>query len=458
MDVMKESGISLDFDAMLEGDDITDFEDKYYQLQSKPIELSSAQPEVKNVAVSMRTNLRQQLMKQQLAEQDKRFQQHQLHAESQVSDAVSMPNCDVSVSTEVPAQILQVKTCLLNPTKFHVKESQKRQIQLFLNHEMGKSAPSTAAVQSLPTLPLKASYLQLPIGQCGSAPTDPDSPRSAEMSSRTTSISEVDDLLGDIISLESVDMTLDNDLAVIEPSLTHISQTLPDSGPAENVFNPQNSTRSPSSCPAIGTEGGAYHGGRVREDKPPSYLGPNETRIWAKERVKKDNHNLIERRRRFNINDRIKELGTLLPKYTDPDLRQNKGSILKASVDYIRRLQRDQERLKVMEERQRQLETTNRKMLLHMQELEMMMKSHGITHPQLDSSSQLLSDVLSQPELGFLKTEESMVATMALEDEMLDESPVSGDPMLSTLNTAHLDYVSSQRNEDMMDLLKLNVS
>lgn len=37
---MKESGISLDFDAMLEGDDITDFEDKYYQLQSKPIELS----------------------------------------------------------------------------------------------------------------------------------------------------------------------------------------------------------------------------------------------------------------------------------------------------------------------------------------------------------------------------------------------------------------------------------
>ena len=87
-----------------------------------------------------------------------------------------------------------------------------------------------------------------------------------------------------------------------------------------------------------------------------------------------------------------------------------------------------------------------------------MMKSHGITHPQLDSSSQLLSDVLSQPELGFLKTEESMVATMALEDDMLDESPVSGDPMLSTLNTAHLDYVSSQRNEDMMDLLKLNVS
>ena len=28
-----------------------------------------------------------------------------------------------------------------------------------------------------------------------------------------------------------------------------------------------------------------------------------------KDRQKKDNHNMIERRRRFNINDRIKELG-----------------------------------------------------------------------------------------------------------------------------------------------------
>ena len=58
------------------------------------------------------------------------------------------------------------------------------------------------------------------------------------------------------------------------------------------------------------------------------------------------------------------------------DLRQNKGSILKASVDYIRRLQRDQERLKVMEERQRQLETTNRKMLLRMQVTDSLASSH----------------------------------------------------------------------------------
>lgn len=40
MDIMKESGISLDFDTILEGDDIMDFDEKYYELQSKPITLS----------------------------------------------------------------------------------------------------------------------------------------------------------------------------------------------------------------------------------------------------------------------------------------------------------------------------------------------------------------------------------------------------------------------------------
>ena len=57
-------------------------------------------------------------------------------------------------------------------------------------------------------------------------------------------------------------------------------------------------------------------------------------RLVLRDRQKKDNHNMskkitkkknifnlfifsVERRRRFNINDRIKELGTLLPKGTE---------------------------------------------------------------------------------------------------------------------------------------------
>ena len=65
----------------------------------------------------------------------------------------------------------------------------------------------------------------------------------------------------------------------------------------------------------------------------------------------------VERRRRFNINDRIKELGTLLPKQEETyyelvrDVRQHKGSILKASVEYIRRLKRDQVQKKMLEDK-----------------------------------------------------------------------------------------------------------
>ncbi|MBW04680.1 Transcription factor E3, partial [Eschrichtius robustus] len=47
-------------------------------------------------------------------------------------------------------------------------------------------------------------------------------------------------------------------------------------------------------------------------------ISETEAKALLKERQKKDNHNLIERRRRFNINDRIKELGTLIPKSSDP--------------------------------------------------------------------------------------------------------------------------------------------
>lgn len=50
----------------------------------------------------------------------------------------------------------------------------------------------------------------------------------------------------------------------------------------------------------------------------------------------------VERRRRDNINDRIQELGTLLPDSVDDGVnRLNKGTILRKSVDQIKKLQND---------------------------------------------------------------------------------------------------------------------
>ena len=49
------------------------------------------------------------------------------------------------------------------------------------------------------------------------------------------------------------------------------------------------------------------------------------------------------------------------------DVRQNKGSILKASVDYIRKLKVEQQKKKIIEEKMKIQEATNRKLLLKIQ-------------------------------------------------------------------------------------------
>lgn len=65
----------------------------------------------------------------------------------------------------------------------------------------------------------------------------------------------------------------------------------------------------------------------------------------------------VERRRRDNINERIQELGTLLPESmleNTGHARPNKGTILKKSVEHIKLLQQEaasyQERIRKLEQ------------------------------------------------------------------------------------------------------------
>jgi len=116
--------------------------------------------------------------------------------------------------------------------------------------------------------------------------------------------------------------------------------------------------------------------------------GVNATPLEKKQR-RRESHNAVERRRRDLINEKIQELGKLLPEDMDgsgssnppelsaamsggsqsntKDAKNNKGVILKRSVDYILQLQQskrdleDRERLlqqqtRDMEQRQRGLE------------------------------------------------------------------------------------------------------
>lgn len=432
----------------------------YYELKSNTIVSSPKPAEIKHALASTRTSLKLQLMRQQAEEEDKRERQY---SQSFKSSFTPTSRIDVPPThnqpAEVPTQVLKVKTKLENPTRYHVIEKQRTQIQSYLNQSQTQA--HAMGIHSMPNFRISSSEPGgIQVSHSGSAPVDPDSPLSVGVSSAATSMSEVESLLNDIDNLEAVDTGYDDDLSFITPSLIQMSSTNPSH--SDHYFQPVDEMggQTAKSAPTL------LPGQRI--DTPTSFSNEDEAKMWARERQKKDNHNMIERRRRFNINDRIKELGTMLPKNIDPDLRQNKGSILKASVDYIKKLKRDQERLKDLEQRQRQTEAQNRKMLLKIQQLELLMQAQGLRTPGLsDESSSLTTmvqlDTHSPGQFTFthVKQETSeqqsscsssapppdIHTTLNLDEFMEDQHRLSSDPMLSsqplmdddvTMDTFHL--------------------
>ncbi|KAM9325598.1 microphthalmia-associated transcription factor isoform 1-T1 [Gastrophryne carolinensis] len=374
-----ESGIVPDFDA---GEDFHEEPKTYYELKSQPLNYSSAEhpgaskPPLSSSSMTSRILLRQQLMREQMQEQERREQQQKQQAAQYIQQRVPSnhtPAISVSSSLPAPAQVpmevLKVQTHLENPTKYHIQQAQKQQVQQYLTKHPNKAL-------SLPCPNQPGDHI-MPPGPGSSAPNSP----MAMLTLSTTCEKEVkavcdllqsilfplqmDDVIDDIISLES---SYNDEILMMDPAM-QMANTLPVSANFDIYGNqgmPPPGLNISNSCPA--------NLPNIKRE-----LTESEARALAKERQKKDNHNLIERRRRFNINDRIKELGTLIPKSNDPDMRWNKGTILKASVDYIRKLQREQQRSKELENKQKKLEHTNRHLLLRIQELEMQARAHGLS-------------------------------------------------------------------------------
>ncbi|CAI9720972.1 microphthalmia-associated transcription factor-like isoform X2 [Octopus vulgaris] len=437
---MQDSGI----------DDIWEIlQDDFYELKSKVV-VGSPSPEIKHANHTNRTNLKQQLMKQQVAEQERKesFSPESMKIYIDPSDSINVPE-PKNVGKEVPPQVLQVKTQLEHPTKYHIQQKQNQQIQLFLHEKQVSGSTSVPGnTQSMPNMvALQGTNItdQSDVLHTASAPlTNPDSPLPLPAVANPAP-TDMDNIFPEGISLESVDATIDNDLNLIEPTLTQLTSTLPQTSVLNLYDQHTENSKSITSVP------NAF---RLKAADPPQFLNEDEARQWAKDRQKKDNHNLIERRRRFNINDRIKELGTLLPKNSDPDTRQNKGSILKNSVDYIRKLRKDQDKMHNLEEKNRLSETNNRKLMLRVQHLEMLCKSHGISTglPNDSSSLAVFADLLTPP-CGKSDTDLIMeqvnngfssVGSSAMDE---DSSPVSGDPMMSS------NPVSPSMDEDDDELM-----
>ncbi|CAB1427145.1 unnamed protein product [Pleuronectes platessa] len=298
----------------------------------------------------------------------------------------------------------QVQSHLDNPSKYHIQQAQRQQVRQYLSTTLGGKAGNQC--------PSQPPEHGMPPGPGSSAPNSP----MALLTLSSSCEKEMDDVIDDIISLES---SYNEDvLGLMDPGL-QINNQLPVSGNLLDIYGNQGLPLSglaiSNSCqPSIKREY-SVPGMKQVLDKSGScsqyenyqrqegFPVEAEVRAMAKERQKKDNHNLIERRRRFNINDRIKELGTLIPKSNDPDMRWNKGTILKASVDYIRKLQREQQRAKELECRQRKVEHANRHLMLRIQELEIQARAHGLTvvsSPSVCTSELLARAIKQEPVLG----------------------------------------------------------
>ncbi|XP_014872856.1 transcription factor E3a [Poecilia latipinna] len=390
--VQMESGIVADIevDSLIPTDS-----DIFYQIKSQPISISSsaASPSSSSSSslpsvMSSRVLMRQGLMRQQALEEQQKEAQQQKEVQrcSDSSSPISLANSAPCTPAQVPVEVLKVQTHLENPTRYHIQQAQRQQVRQYLSNTM--TANQQPALQPSPS----------PQQDSGATLSDESSPKQ-EME---------ETVIDDIISLES---SLNEDLLTLIDSGLQLTNTLPAAGNMLDVYGGMSTPTIAvsNSCPAD------LHA--VKRE-----LTDVETKALMKERQKKDNHNLIERRRRFNINDRIKELGALIPKSSDPETRWNKGTILKASVDYIRKLQKEQQRAREMEERQRRLESTNRSLLLRIQELELQARLHGVSSSSVSVDPQtLLSPLLPNPSLSFMDLDESHQASAVFSTDLMAE-------------------------------------
>ncbi|XP_014833581.1 PREDICTED: transcription factor E3-like [Poecilia mexicana] len=390
--VQMESGIVADIevDSLIPTDS-----DIFYQIKSQPISISSsaASPSSSSSSslpslMSSRVLMRQGLMRQQALEEQQKEAQQQREAQrcSDSSSPISLANSAPCTPAQVPVEVLKVQTHLENPTRYHIQQAQRQQVRQYLSNTM--TANQQPALQPSPS----------PQQDSGATLSDESSPKQEREET----------VIDDIISLES---SLNEDLLTLIDSGLQLTNTLPAAGNMLDVYGGMSTPTIAvsNSCPAD------LHA--VKRE-----LTDVETKALMKERQKKDNHNLIERRRRFNINDRIKELGALIPKSSDPETRWNKGTILKASVDYIRKLQKEQQRAREMEERQRRLESTNRSLLLRIQELELQARLHGVSSSSVSVDPQtLLSPLLPNPSLSFMDLDESHQASAVFSTDLMVE-------------------------------------
>lgn len=401
----------------------------FYRVRSKQTECLP--PSFKQSTPTCRTNMRQLLWREQCMDKERRRgEQVTQQIDQSQSQQIPYSTPDIRVQ-DIPNEVYKIETRLENPTKYHVLESQRRQVAEYLSEGSAPETASPSVIERRSSLAVSPCEVKpSAAGSSASAGRRVSGPFSPNYSSAATSPSEYtpsevcDDFLDELLTHDIANDGIVPDIRVNDGSAS------------------EKSLHSTSMFDFM-----------VKEEP----LCEDDLRALQKDRVKKDNHNMIERRRRFNINDRIKELGTLLPKQNEQyyeivrDVRQNKGSILKASVDYIRLLRREREKKAALEEKYKKLEQSNRRALLKLQDYEQRMASAGMQVEQTawrPATSNELENLKTKNEKSIKENKSSKSpCSIVLMD---DDSPVSTqNPMLSSLPTSPYSCESYQEQDEM---------
>ncbi|XP_019135312.1 transcription factor EC isoform X2 [Corvus cornix cornix] len=321
-------------------------------------------------------------------------------------------------SDKAPA-ISEVQTHLENQSRYHIQQSQRHQVKQYLTLDTKLSSQTLSLSHSHTIQPAGVTSIlrnghMPPVSSTGT----PESPVTKLLALGGEHENAMEEVIEDIINMES--NFNDEGIGCSETPLLMqrtLSSSILDIYNSDQGMAPANMGLTNASCPAI---------------LPVKRELTADTRAMAKERQKKDNHNLIERRRRYNINYRIKELGTLIPKSNDPDMRWNKGTILKASVEYIKWLQKEQQRARELEHRQKKLEHANRRLLLRIQELEIQARAHGLpimsSLTAVDSAAQVIKQQ-SYPEENSVDYSQQMPLVHGQNSDVCDGSTGFSDPL-----------------------------
>ncbi|CRL06194.1 CLUMA_CG018960, isoform C [Clunio marinus] len=381
-------------------------------------------PTFKTLTPTSRTQLKQQLQRQQLLEEAERKEVEkktlqQQHQENKVKDEESKVPLK-SIGVDVPPQILQVRTKLSNPTRYHVIQKQKSQVKQFLS----ESFKSTDSLHNLlpysttqnTTMPPSTSSQSQPATTCTSPMQKSDTNfrllhHINNLIDRSTTSHSANDANGHHFQHNSdyssapLGPTSNNSLpflfqqrfgniiaspseiaaSAMSPTLSSVATSVTSTSEAEEYIDEL--LNGDSYADTLKYDANSMNDIKIKEE--PQVFSEAE----ARDRQKKDNHNMIERRRRFNINDRIKELGTLLPKNNETfyelvrDVRPNKGTILKSSVDYIKVLKHEINRLRKAELKQNEMEAQNKRLIMRIQELEMQAHKDVIQQSQQHEGS-----------------------------------------------------------------------